>query len=251
MSLLTKFQRFRAKRYHQILPHQMDGAEAAARFMPVRNVYIHAQADQGDPIHMDTIRVVHLFNLIKAANDLPAGDFIELGTFRGFLLRVIHKFMNPAQTLYALDTFEGFDQRDIDAESQLRYHNWKAGSFLPTSAEGVARYVGDGEPPANLKIIKGWFPDSYAGLEGLKWRFVHIDFDLYQPIKLALTMLWDQVVPGGVVMIHDYGCVEFPGARRAVDEFCSRTGIFPVELGDRWGTAVIRKPVTDTLTSAR
>ena len=97
--------------------------------------------------------------------------------------------------------------------------------------------------PANLKIVKGWFPESFKGLEEIRWRFVHIDFDLYQPIKTALETLWKPLLPGGIVMVHDYGCYGFPAARRAVDEFCHAIGQLPVELNDRWSTAVIRKPV--------
>lgn len=78
------------------------------------------------------------------------------------------------------------------------------------------------------------------------WRFVHIDFDLYQPIKATLETLWKPLLPGGVVMIHDYGCYGFPGARKAVDEFCEAIGQLPIELPDRWSTAVLRKPLTAT-----
>jgi hypothetical protein len=66
---------------------------------------------------------------------------------------------------------------------------------------------------------------------------------LYQPIKTALETLWKPLLPGGIVMVHDYGCYGFPAARRAVDEFCHAVGQLPVELNDRWSTAVIRKPV--------
>ena len=57
-------------------------------------------------------------------------------------------------------------------------------------------------------------------------------------------MLWEPLLPGGVVMVHDYGCYHgFPGARRAVDEFCASVGVLPIELCDSWGTAAFRKPI--------
>lgn len=200
-------------------------------------------AAHGEPA--DPIRVVHLFHQVQAANKLSPGDYIELGVHKGLALRAIHRFMDPSRTLYALDTFEGFDERDIAVEKRIYRNNWHAGNFSPTSVEGVGLYVGSGQSTANLKLIKGWFPESFHGLEDRRWRFVHIDFDLYQPIKIALETLWDAVLPGGIVMVHDYGCYGFPGARQAVDEFCQRIGIFPIELGDRWGTAALRKPAGD------
>ena len=107
----------------------------------------------------------------------------------------------------------------------------------------MAEYVGDGKWPANLKLVKGWLPDSDRGMEDRCWRFVHVDLDLYAPIKAALEQSWEQVVPGGVVLVHDYGCYGFPGARTAVDEFCAQIGVAPIELVDRWSSAANSKAI--------
>lgn len=206
----------------------------------LRKAITDYNASHGQPF--DPIRVVHLFQQLQAANALPPGDYIELGVHKGFALKVIHRFMDPTRTLYALDTFEGFDTRDLSVEAKHYASTWHAGNFSPTSVEGVGAYVGNGACPANLKIVKGWFPDSFKGLEDRRWRFVHIDFDLYQPIKTALETLWPALLPGGVVIVHDYGNYGFPAARQAVDEFCAATGVFPIQFGDRWGSAALRKP---------
>ncbi len=201
--------------------------------------------DEASGLHTDPNRVLNFFQLIMAANKLPEGDYIELGSHRGFSSRVINRFMDSSQTLYLLDTFEGFDERDINIEKTKHDTQWTAGSFAPTTVDRVGLYVGDGSFPNNLKIIKGWFPESFKGLENISWRFVHIDFDLYDPIKSALRTLWGPLLPGGVMLIHDYGSYGFPGARKAVDEFCEEIGLLPIELSDRWSSAVIRKPLRD------
>ncbi|HTC12057.1 MAG TPA: TylF/MycF/NovP-related O-methyltransferase [Acetobacteraceae bacterium] len=190
----------------------------------------------------DPIRVVHLFQQLEAANALPPGDYVELGVHKGFALKVIHRFMDPGRTLFALDTFEGFDNRDLSIEATHYASPWQVGNFTPTSVERVGAYVGGGACPSNLKIVKGWFPESFHGLEDRRWRFVHIDFDLYQPIKIALRTLWPALLPGGVVIVHDYGNYGFPAARQAVDEFCDTVGVYPIQFGDRWGSVGLRKP---------
>lgn len=199
--------------------------------------------DEPSGLHTDPNRVLNFFQLLEAANRLPAGDYIELGSHRGYSARVIHRFMDSSKHLYLLDTFEGFDARDIDAEKQQHETEWTEGSFAATSVERVGLYVGDGTLPDNLHIVKGWFPQSFEGLENIRWRFVHIDFDLYEPIKIALRTLWKQLLPGGIVLVHDYGSYGFPGARKAVDEFSHEIGLLPIELNDRWSSAVIRKPL--------
>lgn len=235
--------------YHQLLPHVLSTfkeKDALVRDAVATYTAVPVE-EEASGLFSDPIRVLNFFQAIEAANKLPPGDYIELGSHRGFSLRVIHKFMDQARTLYALDTFEGFDQRDIDIESTQYDSSWTAGNFAPTSVERVAQYVGDGTPPGNLKLVKGWFPESFRGLEDRRWRFVHIDFDLYQPIKTAMEMLWETLLPGGIMMVHDYGCYGFPGARKAVDESCERFGVLPIELSDRWSTAIIRKPLRSQL----
>lgn len=230
--------------YKQYPPHVLyTFQEKHAVFRQALREYSSITAeDEPSGLYTDPVRVVNFFQMISAANALASGDYIELGSHRGFSLRVIHRFMDPSCTLYSLDTFEGFDGRDIEIEQTKYATPWTAGSFAPTSVERVAHYVGDGAWPANLKIIKGWFPDSFTGMEDVRWRFVHIDFDLYRPIRTALDLLWPALLPGGVMMVHDYGCYGFPAARVAVDEFCASIGLAPIELADRWSTAVIRKP---------
>ena len=231
--------------YHQYPPHVLyTFREKDAVVRNAMTAYSNVSvADEASGLRTDPNRVLNFFQLVEAANRLPAGDYIELGSHRGFSLRVIHRFMDPSRTLYSLDTFEGFDQRDIETEKSKYDTPWMAGSFAPTSVERVAHYVGDGIWPDNLKMIKGWFPELFKGLDDVRWRFVHIDFDLYQPIKSALELLWKPLLPGGIVMIYDYGCYGFPAARTAVDEFCESIGQLPIELTDRWSTAVIRKPL--------
>jgi len=46
---------------------------------------------------------------------------------------------------------------------------------------------------------------------------LHIDVDVNEPTKLILETFWDRVVPGGILMLDDYGIVE--GETKAVDEF--------------------------------
>lgn len=236
--------------YRQLLPHVLSTfKEKDAVVRDAVSTYsVVPVEEEASGLKHDPIRVLNFFQAIEAANKLPEGDYIELGSHKGFSLRVIHKFMDPTRTLYSLDTFEGFDKRDIEVESTQYESPWTEGNFAPTSVERVAHYVGDGTPPANLRLVKGWFPESFKGLEGLRWRFVHIDFDLYQPIRTAIETLWEPLLPGGVMMIHDYGCYGFPAARKAVDEMCEKLGVLPIELPDRWSTAIIRKPLRPNLT---
>ncbi len=204
------------------------------KFRGVLNEYERQFPD--DP--PDQVRLVQLVQQLHAANELEPGDYIELGTLLGMTLKVIHQYMDPDRTLYSFDTFTGFDQRDVDDEKAIYSNKWRQGNFRATSPEYVAHYLGR---PENLRLIPGWFPETFDGYHHLLWRFAHIDMDLYQPTLIALLLLWPRMVPGGIIMIHDYGCTSFR-AKLAVDHFCKGVGVAPVALADRFSTAIIRRP---------
>jgi O-methyltransferase len=191
----------------------------------------------------DPIRLIQFMALLDIANAAQEGDYLEIGTHRGESAKVIYKLMDPSRTLFCIDTFEGFVDSDLVAEKYINPAiTWQPGNFLDTSPEYVATYVGDGTPPPNFKPIKGWFPESYQGLEDRNWRFIHLDMDLYEPTKIGLEILWPQLVPGGVMVFHDFDNLSFPGVKIAVNDFFSRLGLTVLPMGDLWGSTMIVKP---------
>jgi len=224
----------------QHVPHVFDCVpEKQAAFAALWRDYNAADGGPSDPI-----RVLQFMNLLDNANNLEDGHYIELGVHAGLTLKLIHHLMDPAKTLYGLDTFAGFDERDLAAERSAYADQRTSYAFAPTSVAAVMALLGN---PANVKLIPGWFPATFEGLEPLRWRFAHIDFDLYEPTKRALETIWPRLVPGGIALIHDYGCLGFPGVKMAVDQFAAAVGVFPVQLSDTWGSAVFRKPGSPAL----
>ena len=193
----------------------------------------------------DPVRVLQMMSLLDGVEHLRDGDMIELGVQRGYTARLIYELMpKRGCTLYLLDTYErNFNSGDLQDEINI-YGSAIAQNFPDTSPEGVMKLVTGGWPTERVKTVAGWFPDSYAGLEDKKWRFVHIDFDLYRPIRAALDLLWPNVVEGGVVLVHDYGCYGYPGVKKAVDEFGIKVGLRPVVLVDSMQSAVFVKTAT-------
>lgn len=76
-----------------------------------------------------------------------------------------------------------------------------------------------GYPSDRIHYHVGWFqdtiPEAAAGIG--KIAILRIDADWYASTKVCLDHLVDLVVPGGFVIIDDYGTYE--GCRKATDEF--------------------------------
>lgn len=168
------------------------------------------------------------------------GAVAELGVYQGEFATQINRLL-PDRELYLFDTFEGFDERDLQVENTFnRAERWNR-NFVDTSEALVLEKL---TRPDKAHIVKGYFPESLCQVqedEPIQYAFVSIDPDLYEPVKSGLEYFYPNMNPGGVIMIHDYNSLQFPNVRRAVDEYCHIRGIVPIPLMDLHGSAIIVK----------
>jgi predicted O-methyltransferase YrrM len=186
-------------------------------------------------------RVLQAHLLLDMVKDYPAGDYAELGTYQGNYARIIYSRMAGDATLYCFDTFAGFPEASVRKEAQQTGLQVSTSAFSDTSQARVVQTIAGQLAASRLVLRAGEFPETFAGLENRRWRFVLLDADLYAPIKAGLELFWPRLVPGGIILIHDY-LGWFKGAKQAVHEFCDPLGIVPIPWPDRVGTAVIAKP---------
>lgn len=194
-------------------------------------------AEAGKAIR-DGNRVLNFHIALDHVAKLPAGDYAELGTYRGLTASILWSRRAAATTLYCFDTFAGFDERDL-ADGRLSQDMEKA-AFRDTSLDIVRQRISGGSDDG-LAFRVGFFPDTFAGLEDKSFRLVHIDMDLADPITAALETFWPRMVEGGIILVHDYRSKRYPMAAEAVDRFFAARGLFAWPLNDRLGTAMIMR----------
>lgn len=165
------------------------------------------------------------------------GDFAELGVWRGNTAAVLAHFasLNNRQ-VHLFDTFEGFDERDlngIDSDKHLK--------FSDTSVEGVREVIGETNSGV-CRFFKGWFPQSTIQVvDDPKYCAVSLDCDLYDPMRAGLSYFYPRLSHGGLLLLHDYSSGFWEGATRAINEFCEETGEMIVLMPDKSGSAFLRK----------
>lgn len=167
------------------------------------------------------------------------GAVAEVGVYRGYFAEYINYFF-PKRKFYMFDTFCGFDKRDINIEQEKHYSEFKVGDcFLDTSELIVMDKM---STPENCLCIKGYFPETASQIKNEKFCFVHLDTDLYLPIKNGLEFFYPRLSHGGYIFIHDFNG-SAKGVREAVKEFCETNNIGYVCLPDSVvkGTVVITK----------
>jgi hypothetical protein len=169
----------------------------------------------------------------RLAGTLPLQGLIaECGCFQGlssFLICSCMKRFDPAfdgSGYEIYDSFQGLSAPQAEdfgspdsAESFRIQPNVVAGAYA-APLEQVKRAL---SAFPRIAYFPGWIPAAFRAddLAG-RYRFVHVDVDLYVPTLASLEYFWPKMVPGGIMACDDYN---WPGARQAVDEFCARQGL--------------------------
>ena len=158
------------------------------------------------------------------------GNLAEVGVWKGVTSRFIHQ-LAPDRTLYLFDTFEGFPREDLEGR--------EVSQFSDTSVETVEKNIGD---LRNVRIRKGYFPDTLKGLEKEKFAFVLLDLDLYAPTMAGLEFFYERISPGGYIFFHDYNCSSpICDVTRAVDSFFRDKPEGFIEFPDAYGSIAVRR----------
>jgi hypothetical protein len=161
------------------------------------------------------------------------GDIVECGVWKGgSMLLVARKLARSGDTqrnLFLFDTFEGMSEptkEDVSAVDKSA-----AGVLLEssdrTAGDNVWCYSPLDEVKANLKqskypferirFIKGKVEETLPEPSIGPIALLRLDTDWYESTKWELETLYDKLVPGGVLIIDDYG--HWSGSKKAVDEF--------------------------------
>jgi tetratricopeptide (TPR) repeat protein len=185
----------------------------------------------------DLARLYILYHNLKALDERQVpGAMAELGVYKGNSAKILH-VLSPARKLYLFDTFEGFDMRDVNAETQMLPVNDQA--FKDTSLEAVKTFVGT-DP--NIIYCAGWFPDTASMVAQCeRFALVHIDCDLGKPLKAALEFFYPRVSPGGLLVVHDYSSGWGKDVKPAVDKFMADKPETPILLPDKSGSVMIAR----------
>lgn len=161
---------------------------------------------------------------LELTRDLE-GDIVELGVGPGRFLLYCATWLKATRSTkryYGYDTFSGFpsvseeDLENLAPERVNRVRPGVYGFYNRRRMEKMTRRLG----LANVQLVEGDFSETLKRFRPDKVSFLYMDCDLYRSYKAGLEMLYDHVVPGGIILFDEYEWVrEWPGARRAVDEF--------------------------------
>lgn len=166
--------------------------------------------------------------------DFAEFELAEVGVYKGDFSRLINELF-PNRILHLFDTFEGFDDRDIETEKKNKFSAAEELQFGDTSVEIVKNKM---LFPDNVVFHKGYFPETAQTLSST-FALVRLDLDLYEPTRKGLDLFYDKMAPGGVILVHDYYGSAYKGIKDAVDEFLSQhNDLHKLPLGDLFSVVI-------------
>jgi len=179
-------------------------------------------------------RFLVLYEIFKKIINIK-GSIVECGVNQGFGIMSWAKFsaiMEPAnltRRIYGFDTFEGFPEITEKDRSKSSKHV-KVGDLAADTYEEIyglakihdsTRFLGH-IPKVNL--IKGdasnTIPKFINENPHLMVSLLYLDFDLYEPTKVAIENFMPRMPKGAVIAFDELDNPLWPGETQAMFEFC-------------------------------
>lgn len=161
--------------------------------------------------------------LQEVHNNNIAGDFVECGVWRGGNIIIAKTFfdsVNDPRTCWAYDTFEGMTApSEGDPRRAHEYWNHLTVKCLSPLEEVINNFKKFNVADGTINVVQGdvaetlldpvAIPDTIA--------ILRLDTDWYASTLVELEVLYSRLVPGGYLIIDDYG--HWEGCKKAVDKF--------------------------------
>lgn len=148
-----------------------------------------------------------LIHSISEAQSRLDGAMAEVGCYEGGSTLMICEGKG-GRALHVFDTFDGLPE--LSGEERRTHTSHQYAASLETVRELLSPY-------GDVHLHKGRFPETAGPIEGLRFSFAHFDVDLYQGTLDCLNFFYPRMLPGGIILSHDYSVLA--GVRRAFDDF--------------------------------
>ena len=194
------------------------------------------------------LRFYNLAHLLQQTGGLR-GIVAECGCWRGLSSFILCRYLSRFQEgfrgkdYHIIDSFQGLsspESHDLINDKEV------TGAITPRPAQLRGAFAADLEHVRRtlrqyplVTYHKGWIPAVLGDLPEAVYRFVHLDVDFYGPTRGAIEYFYPRLTDGGILVCDDYGSLSWPGAKKAVDDYCRISDLLPLVLST--GQAILWK----------
>lgn len=165
------------------------------------------------------------------------GAFVECGVWRGgssmLMALTLSQRGTPNRDLFLFDTFEGMTRpgpEDVSlagdsASDLLRGIRGDRMADLVRAAAGEEEVrmamASTGYDMRMVRLVQGDVAHTLSKTQTMQIALLRLDTDFYDSTLAELDHLYPRLMPGGILIIDDYG--HWRGARKAVHDYFART----------------------------
>jgi len=151
------------------------------------------------------------------------GDAAEAGVWAGGALYLMATVFDGSKVIHGFDSWDGLPgltQEDCVEGTERVEGFYKGWGKIGPPVEYLAKFGNV------IQLHCGWFKETFPGVNDKRFCLVHVDCDLYEPIKECCEFFVPRVNAGGWIVFDDYiDGDKWPGAVKAVDNYfgsCTR-----------------------------
>ena len=185
-------------------------------------------------------RFLAYYEMFKRIESVP-GWIVECGIYRGFSFFALGKFLeifcmgDKTRKCLGFDGFRGFTPlhaADGPADKAVTRHEGGINpeAFRDEFFELLKLANEDCFAPWSERMIvvegdaRQTIPEYINKNPGLRISMLHIDIDIYEPVKTAIENLYPLVVPGGLVVLDEFAHKDWPGESKALEDAFMQQG---------------------------
>lgn len=156
------------------------------------------------------------------------GDFMECACYKGTSARIVCDYLDFGKSdkhYYLYDLFE--HSADMDHHGMAEHGTDLYGMVKQRFAD-----------MQNVHVIQGSMPGILHQVAPEKISFMHLDINSAAAEIGALEFLFDRIVPGGVIILDDYGWLGYRAQKEVEDPFFAARGYRVLELPTGQGMVI-------------
>lgn len=165
------------------------------------------------------------YELLKMTVQRP-GAIAEFGVFKGVsfvrwaMMRDILG-MRYSKKIIGFDTFGDFPPTMFEQDQNTLAKFINSAGNESISQEQLMDILRRKQIDFDVELVQGdilcTLPQYLQEHPEMKFSFINLDTDIYEPAVCILENCWDKIVEGGVLALDDYNF--FAGENKAVDDF--------------------------------
>jgi O-methyltransferase len=180
-------------------------------------------------------QLIHLAGLVdNVMAENVGGDLVECGVWRGGASFLMADRLRRASVrdrkVWLFDSFEGLPPAEqIDGPRAMEYGKHTENPWYldncRASLEEVQQSANELGLSSYTELVKGWFDQTLPAHRSRVGpiAILQLDCDWYSSVRCCLDNLYDQVAPGGYVVVDDY--YTWDGCAVAVHQFLGDRGL--------------------------